>query len=96
LTAPIRKLNADFGDNLMAIVETTCTAFREKLATYLDRVSDGRDVVLVKRRGRPYLAVIAVDELAELTKTALLKRSPKSARPLLKSSQKLGRGRMKG
>ena len=58
----------------MAIVETTCTAFREKLATYLDRVSDDREVVLVKRRGRPDVAVIAVGELAELTKTALPQR----------------------
>ena len=65
----------------MTIVETTCATFREKLATYLDRVSDGREVVLVGRRGRPNVAIIAVDELAELTKITLMQRSPKGARP---------------
>jgi prevent-host-death family protein len=89
---PIRELNLGFGDNRTTIVKTTCAAFREKLATFLDRVSDNREVILVKGRGRPNVAIIAVDELAELTKTTLLQRSSKSAGPLLKSSQKLERG----
>jgi antitoxin YefM len=89
---PIRELNLGFGDNRITIVETSCAAFREKSATFLDRVSDDREVILVKRRWRPNVAIIAVDELAELTKTALLPRSSKSAGPLLKSSQKLEHG----
>jgi prevent-host-death family protein len=80
----------------MTIVETTCAAFREKLATYLDRVSDDREVVLVKRRGKPNVAIITVDELAELTKTALPQRSSKRAGPLPRSSRKLERGGVKG
>ncbi|MDR3773294.1 MAG: hypothetical protein P4L26_08105 [Terracidiphilus sp.] len=32
-------------------VETTYTALREKLAGFLDQVTDDREVVIVRRRG---------------------------------------------
>ena len=75
----------------MTIVETTCAALREKLATYLDRVFNDREVILVKRRGRPNVAIIAADQLTELKETALLRRSQRTE-PLLKSSRKRERG----
>ena len=47
-------------------IETTYTALRENLASYLDRVVDDREVVVVKRRGARDVAIIAADELAGL------------------------------
>ena len=63
-------------------IETTYTALRENLASYLDRVVDDREVVVVKRRGARDVAIIAADELAGLEETAYLLRSPANARRL--------------
>jgi len=64
-------------------IETTYTALRENLATFLDRVTNDREVVVVKRRrGQPDVAIIAADELAGLEETAFLLRSPANARRL--------------
>jgi antitoxin YefM len=63
--------------------ETTYTALRENLASYLDRVVDDREVVVVKRRGARDVAIIAADELAGMAETAYLLRSPKNAERLL-------------
>jgi antitoxin YefM len=65
--------------------ETTYTALRENLASYLDRVIDDREVVVVKRRGARDVAIIAADELAGLEETAYLLRSPANARRLRES-----------
>jgi antitoxin YefM len=65
--------------------ETTYTALRENLASYLDRVVDDREVLVVKRRGARDVAIIAADELAGLEETAYLLRSPKNAARLLGS-----------
>ncbi len=67
----------------MSTTETTYTALRENLASYLDRVTDDREVVVVKRRGDRDVAIISADELASLIETAYLLRSPKSAQRLL-------------
>jgi len=66
----------------MSATETTYTALRENLASYLDRVVDDREVVVVKRRGAPDVAIIAADELAGMAETAYLLRSPANARRL--------------
>jgi len=73
--------------------ETTYTALRENLASYLDRVVDDREVVVVKRRGARDVAIIAADELAGLDETAHLLRSPANARRLLESIRELDRGK---
>ncbi len=65
--------------------ETTYTALRENLASYLDRVIDDREVIVVKRRGARDVAIIAADELAGLDETAHLLRSPANARRLLQA-----------
>jgi antitoxin YefM len=75
--------------------ETTYTALRENLASYLDRVIDDREVVVVKRRGARDVAIIAADELAGLEETAYLLRSPANARRLLESLRELDRGKGK-
>ena len=63
-------------------IETTYTALRENLASYLDRVIDDREVVVVKRRGARDVAIIAADELTGLEETAYLLRSPANAKRL--------------
>lgn len=65
--------------------ETTYTALRENLASYLDRVVDDREVLVVKRRGNRDVAIIAADELAGLEETAYLLRSPANAKRLLQA-----------
>jgi antitoxin YefM len=63
-------------------IETTYTSLRENLATFLDRVTDDREVLVVKRRGARDVAIIAADELAGLEETAYLLRSPANAKRL--------------
>jgi antitoxin YefM len=66
-------------------VETTYTALREKLAGFLDRVTDDREVVIVRRRGARDVAIIAADELSGLLETARLLSSPKNAERLFEA-----------
>lgn len=71
-------------------IETTYSQARAEFASLMDRVSDDREVVIVKRRDRPPVAMIAADELASLMETAHLLRSPANAERLLAA---LGRAR---
>jgi antitoxin YefM len=64
------------------MIETTYTEARAKLAEYLDRAVDDRETIVVHRRGRPDVAIIAADELAGLQETAHLLASPANARRL--------------
>jgi len=73
-------------------VETTYSALRQNLASYLDQVVDDREVIVVKRRGARDVAIIAADELAGLEETAFLLRSPANARRL---SQALAQSKAK-
>jgi antitoxin YefM len=74
-------------------VETTYTALREKLAGFLDQVTDDREVVIVRRRGARDVAMIPADELAGLIETAHLLRSPKNAERLLEAMRELDQGK---
>lgn len=74
--------------------ETTYTALRQNLASFLDRVIDDREVLLVKRRNARDVAILPADELAGLAETAYLLRSPKNAERLMEAlaeSRKLDR-----
>jgi antitoxin YefM len=73
-------------------IETTYTALRENLASFLERVVDDREVVVVKRRGARDVAIIAADELAGLEETAYLLRSPKNAERLMRALNRAKRG----
>ncbi|RLC62549.1 MAG: prevent-host-death protein [Chloroflexi bacterium] len=64
-------------------IETTYTHARANLAALWDRVTNDREVVVVKRRGAEPIAMIAADELAGLLETAHLLRSPRNAERLL-------------
>jgi len=71
-------------------IETTYSQARAELATLMNRVTDDREIVVVKRRDHPAVAMIAADELAILMETAHLLRSPAIAARLLAA---LGRSR---
>jgi antitoxin YefM len=73
--------------------ETTYTALRAKLASYLDGVVDDREVLLVRRRGARDVAIVPADELASLMETAHLLRSPKNAERLFEAIRELEEGR---
>jgi antitoxin YefM len=64
-------------------VEFTYSRAREQFATLLDRVTKDREVVIIQRRGAEDVAMIAADELASLTETAYLLRSPQNAERIL-------------
>jgi antitoxin YefM len=76
-------------------LETTYTRARAELAKLLDRAGQDREVVVVRRRGRPPVALVAADELESLLETAHLLRSPANARRLLSALRRAleGRGR---
>ncbi len=71
-------------------IETTYSQARAELASLMNRVTDDREVVVVKRRGHSAVAMIAADELASLMEAAHLLRSPANAERLLAA---LGRSR---
>ena len=73
-------------------VETTYTALREKLAGFLDQVTDDREVVIVRRRGARDVALVPADELAGLIETAHLLGSPKNAERLFEAMRELDQG----
>jgi len=75
--------------------ETTYTNLRENLASVLDQVVDRQETVIVRRRGARDAALIPADELAGLTETAHLLRSPRNAERLMtavaRAKQRKGR-----
>ncbi len=73
-------------------VETTYTSLRQDLASFLDRVVDENETVIVRRRGLRDVALIPAGELASLIETAHLLRSPKNARRLLAALRRAERG----
>lgn len=81
------------GDRMGEMVhETTYTKAREGLASLMDQVTDTREPVLIRRRGREPVALIAADELASWLETAYLLRSPRNARRLLEASERASQG----
>ncbi len=66
-------------------VQTTYTDARARLAGLIDRATDDRETVIITRRGKPAVALIAADELSSLQETAHLLRSPKNAERLLRA-----------
>ena len=69
--------------SLVMTIEFTYSSAREQLATLLDRVTKDREIVIIQRRGSEDVAMIAADELASLTETAYLLRSPQNAERIL-------------
>ncbi len=73
-------------------METSYTEARKNLAKLLDRVTEEREIIVIRRRGRERVALVAADELAGLIETTHLLRSPKNATRLLSALRRaLGR-----
>jgi len=66
-------------------VEISYSQARQNLASLLDKVTDDREVVIIRRRNGEPAALIAADELAGLTETAHLLKSPANATRLLEA-----------
>jgi antitoxin YefM len=64
-------------------IQTTYTQARANLSSLFKEVTENREVVIIHRRSGEDVAVVAADELASLTETAHLLRSPENARRLL-------------
>jgi antitoxin YefM len=73
--------------------ETTYTDLRGNLASYLDQVTDNREVLIVRRRGARDVAIVPSDELSGLMETAHLLRSPKNAQRLLRALKRAVEGK---
>jgi len=76
-------------------IETTYTNLRANLASVLQRVVEDQEVVIVRRRNAKDVALVPAGELAALTETAHLLRSPKNARRLLTAMRRAGGQRLK-
>ena len=63
--------------------QTTYSKARASLATLCDRAVSDQEVILIQRRGREDVALIAASELSGLMETAHLLRSPANAERLL-------------
>lgn|SRR5690554_875182 len=77
-------------------IETTYSAARANLASLLDAATNDRDIVIIKRRGKGDVALIAAEELEGLLETAHLLRSPRNASRLLAALERArsGSGRL--
>lgn len=65
------------------LIERTYSQARAELASLMDRAVDDRETVIIERRGRPAVALIAADELRSMEETLHLLRSPANAARLL-------------
>ena len=74
------------------IHEANYTQARQNLAALLDQVTDTREPVLIRRRGKEAVALIAADELAGWLETAHLLRSSNNARRLIEASERATAG----
>jgi len=75
------------------VIQTTFTRLRENLASVLDQVVQDQEVVIVRRRGSPDVALIPAEELSSLMETAHLLRSPANAERLLSALRRAERGK---
>lgn len=64
-------------------LEATYAEARQNFARLLDRVTENREVIYIRRRGRERVALVAADELSGLLEAAHLLRSPRNAARLL-------------
>ncbi len=65
---------------------------RRNLAALMDEVVDDCEPVLIRRRGKEPVALVAADELASWMETAHVLRSPANARRLRESIAACERG----
>jgi antitoxin YefM len=73
-------------------METSYTHARAHLAELCDKAIDDCETVIIHRRGKPDVALIAADELSGLMETLHLLGSPDNARWILQAGESLERG----
>jgi antitoxin YefM len=66
-------------------IQTTYTRARANLAALCDTAANDRETVIIKRRGAPDVALIAVDELSSILETLHLLQSPRNAERLVRA-----------
>lgn len=66
----------------MAETATTYTQARNRLAALCDAVTGNRDAIIIRRRGKEDVALIAASDLRSLLETAHLAASPANAQRL--------------
>ncbi len=64
-------------------IDVTYTEARANLAKLWDEAVDNREPIVIRRRGKENVVMLAADELAGLLETAHLLRSPRNAERLL-------------
>ena len=74
------------------MIQTSYSDARANFAHYLDKAVDDRETIVVRRRGRPDVAIVAADELASLEETAHVFSSPANARRILDALERAERG----
>lgn len=74
------------------VIHTTYTNARERLASLMDEIVENREILIIRRRGRKDVAMIAAEELAGLLETAHLLRSPANAQRLLATLGQVRKG----
>jgi antitoxin YefM len=72
----------------MAIVVTSYTDARARLAALCDHVASTRETVIIKRRSAEDVALVSAEELESLLETAHLLRSPRNAQRILSALQR--------
>ena len=72
-------------------IEATYTDLRTKLARLWDLAVEDRETVIIHRRGKDSVALIALEELTGLLETAHLLRSPRNAERLLEALEQARR-----
>ncbi len=75
------------------IRETTYTGARQNLATLMDQVTDTREPVYIRRRGKEDVALIAASELSAWMETEYLLRSPKNAERIRQADEEIRAGK---
>jgi len=73
-------------------ITTTYSSARNQLAKLLNEVTDNQEVVIIKRRGKESVALIAASELSAILETNHLLRSPKNAARLIKAMERSSSG----
>lgn len=69
-------------------IKTTYTHARANLAKLFEEVAENREIVYISRRGGEDVALVSASELASLTETAHLLRSPRNAERLLQALER--------
>lgn len=72
----------------MLAKQTNYTNLRQNLASVLDEVVDNRGCVIVSRKGKEDVAIIAASELSNMMETLHLLRSPANAKKLFAAMER--------